>query len=30
MTLKIENETNAGSIEKFQKQWNELYESLGF
>jgi hypothetical protein len=30
MMLKIENETKAGSIDKFQKQWNELYESLSF
>jgi hypothetical protein len=30
MMLKIENETNAGTLDKFQKQWNELYESLGF
>jgi hypothetical protein len=30
MTLKKVNETNAGRIDKFQQQWNELYESLGF
>jgi hypothetical protein len=30
MTLKKVNETDAGRIDKFHQQWNELYESLGF